>query len=570
MATRFRALAAPVDASTGDRRRFAADALTAAPCPMPLRYAPEDMGGHDGAVTIGAIQSLEMDGSQVWASGTLFDDVNRETMPRMAENVAEAMKLITEGVAGLSVDLDDFDAVPVLVGTDTPVGMDDLEDPAAQMELLITKGRIRAATLVDIPAYVETNHTFELFDGAAPVDPAMVASLSGSTSLPVADRGMAWDGPAAAGRIFDAHSDKDGNVDKAGTSPAFLWVDGDGTKRGDYKLGFADMVDGKLQIVPRGVAAAAGGRGVDATDLSDSDKSAIKGRICELYGHIQNEFPDWPDCPFDSSAASSAALIAALGPASLVPLSAFTPPVVTKPTPMTYDFAHEPPIAYGHILTWNTCHEGFKESCVVAPRDPTGEYREFHTHRRQTDGGAIYAGRITAGGKHVTTEDDSLTAHSVRKAHDGMTTVAYVRAIEDEFGVLVCGPIEGELDDATMRILSRRKVSGDWRETSDGLELVEVLALRPGPRHESEPGFPITFSFRDGRQVALCASLGPEADDVPGNLLNTAEIFRQAYHVIRGEEAKLAAAEVARGELAAALASDAEMMAADLIEATGV
>lgn len=568
MATRFRALAAPVDASTGDRRRFAPDALTAAPCPMPLRYAPEDMGGHDGAVTIGAIQSLEMDGSQVWATGTLFDDVSRDTMPRMAENVAEAMKLITEGVAGLSVDLDDFDAVPVLVGTDTPVGMDDLEDPEAQMELLITKGRIRAATLVDIPAYVETNHTFELFDGDAPS--AMVAALSGSTSLPVADRELAWDGPAAAGRIFDAHSDADGNVDKSAASPAFLWVDGDGTKRGDYKLGFADLIDGKLQIVPRGVAATAGGRGVDATDLPDADKSAIKGRICELYGHVQDTFEDWPDCPFDSGAASTSALIAALGPAALAPLSAFTPPPITKPTRMTYDFAHNPPIAYGHILEWGTCHEGFKDSCIVAPRDPSGEYREFHTHRRQTDGGVIYAGRITAGGKHVSAEDDSLTAHSVRQAHDKMTVVAYVRAVEDEFGVLVCGPIEPELDDATLRILSRRKVSGDWRETIDGLGLVEVLALKPGPRHESEPGFPITFSFRDGRQVALCASLGPDDDDASGGRVNTAEIFRQAYSVIREEEAKLAAAELARVELGDAVTRDAEMMAAELIEATGV
>lgn len=574
MATRFRTLACPVDASTGDQRRFAEGALTHQKLPMPLRWVRSDVGGHDGAVTFGAIQSVEFDGTDVWLEGAVFDDVDRETMPRLAEDVAEAMKLIEEGVVGISVDLDDAEAILVRAGTDEPLTEEDFADPDLDAEALITKGRIRSGTLVAIPAFVETNHTFELFPGEVAEPTAVVASLSGATDLPVIDdREHEWDGDAAAGRIFDAYSDEDGNVDKGQAGRAFLWVDGDGALRGDYKLGFADLIDGELKIIPRGVAATAGGRGVDATDIPDSDKAAVKGRICSLYGQVRAAFEDWPECPFDdrdAEAASTAALIASVGVAErVIPLSAFTPPMpITGPTPITYDFTSTPPMAYGHILTWNTCHAGFSDSCVLPPRDPSGEYRDFHIHPVETDAGVMYAGRITAGGVHAGLE---LGAHQVRKHHDTMEVVADVRATEDEFGLLVCGPIRDGLTDDAMRILSRRKVSGDWRESSDGMPLVEVLALKPGPRAISEPGFPV-FGFRNGRQISLTAALGPDAGDqtrAPGY----AEIFRTAYTVIREEDARRASEANQRARLIevldAALAGDVEMMRQELIRATG-
>lgn len=440
MATRFRTLACPVDASTGDQRRFAEGALTAAPCPMPLRYTPQDVGGHDGAVTIGAIQDVQFSPGEIWLEGTLFDDVDREAMPRLAENVAEAMKFISEGVLGLSVDLDDFEAELVKAGTDDPLTVDDLdviEDPDVELEMLVTRGRIRAGTMVDIPAYVETNHTFELFPGE--------------------------------------------------------------------------------------------------------------------------------DVEPDAEATPTAALIASVGVAErVIPLAAFTPPVpVTGPMQIRYDFSVTPPMAYGHVLTWGTCHEGFADTCVLAPRDPSG-YRDFHVHPVETDAGVMYTGRITAGGVHAPLD---LGTHAVRKVHDAMEVVADVRAVEDEFGLLICGPIRDGLSDETLRILSRRKVSGDWRENAEGLALVEVLALKPGPRAISEPGFPV-FGFRNGRQISLTAAMGPR-DDAENRAPGYAEIFRTAYQVIREEDAKEAEAQRLHGELAEVIAADAAMMREDLIKAMG-
>lgn len=565
MGTRFRALACPIDASTGDRRRFAEGALTHQPLPMPGRWVREDIGGHDGAVTVAALDGVEMDGSQVWITGHWFDDVDRERMPRLAEDVAEAMHLAREGVLGFSVDLDAFEAQPVEVGSDEPIDLDGLMDEEMDLELLVTQGRIRAATLVDIPAYVETNHTIEFLDGegdaqTTEADLALVASVSGDTSLPVVDdREHEWDGPGAAGRVFDAYSDEDGNVDKERAARAFLWVDGDGTQRGDYKLGFADLVDGELKIIPRGVAATAGGRGVDSTDIPADAKGAVKSRICALYATVRDTFEDWPECPFDSEDAATdeddyAALTASVA-TDVYPISAFSRPErVAGPTPMTYDFTANPPVAYGHIALWSTCHVGFSDSCVLAPRDPSGEYRDFHAHRVETDEGTAYVGRITVGGNHASTDED-VTAHGVRTHHDDMVTAAYVRLTEDEFGAFVCGPIVGDLDEETLRILSRRKVSGDWRETAGGLSLIEVLALKPGPRSTSEPGFPVVqFGFSGGRQVALVAALGPEVSDVSDFSQHVAAATREAVRIIREEDAARAAAT----ELEDRLATDAQ------------
>lgn len=449
MGTRFTALAAPVDASTGDRRRFAEGALSSAPLPMPLRWVRADVGGHDGAVTLGAIQTLDLTGAEARVGGVIFDDIDATRMPRLAEDVAEAMKLIVEGVLGLSVDLDAVDAVLVRLGTDTPATDADFEDPDAELEMLITKAQVRSATLVAIPAFVETNHTIQL----------------------------------------------------------------------------------------------------EAADVDEEvEDEIVEETEDELY-----------------------ALVASMGSAGLVPFSAFLPPVpITGPTPITYDLTATPPVAYGHVATWSTCHAGFDDVCLLAPRDPNGgAYRDFHVHRVETTEGTVYAGRITAGGTHPPMGDFAVDAMAVRRAHDAMATVAHVRAVEDEWGLLICGPIVDGLDDETLRIMSRRKVSPDWRETVDGLSMIEILALPPGPRAVSEPGFPVQAGFASGRQVALVASIGPEAPDPAAErAVDLADVFREAYTVIKEGEAKeareRAEAEAALAELAAVCDRDSEIELAGL------
>lgn len=125
-------------------------------------------------------------------------------------------------------------------------------------------------------------------------------TVSGSTDLPIADTSRAWSGSGAATRVFDHFTDGD-KVDTAGVSKAFLYrdPDADPATKAAYKLGFADIVDGTLTIIPRGVAATTGGRGVDATEgISEDEKSSIKTKVCSLYSKIQSKDEEWPDCPF--------------------------------------------------------------------------------------------------------------------------------------------------------------------------------------------------------------------------------------------------------------------------------
>lgn len=139
------------------------------------------------------------------------------------------------------------------------------------------------------------------------VDKALAAAVVGATDLPVAATTVAWDGGDARRRVFDLYTDDDGNVDTDGVSRAFLWrdPDADPTTMGAYSLGFADVVDGTLTIIPRGVAATAGGRGVGSTTgIPAEDIVRIQGRICSLYGQIRDEDETWPECPFTRDADS--------------------------------------------------------------------------------------------------------------------------------------------------------------------------------------------------------------------------------------------------------------------------
>jgi hypothetical protein len=469
MGTKFRTMLAPIGLSTGDGRRFAEGAITLADLPMPFEWARSREGGHDGAVVVGAVQEAHVgtvkqalaDGwiseaaakgmdsgmAAVWASGEMLDDADREAMPRLAEDVAEAMHLIAAGTLGPSVDLDSFEATPVFEGSDEPVTWEAIEEyyeehgEEPKLELLVTEGRVRAATLVSIPAFAETSRPLELIE-------------------------------------------------------------------------------------------------------QDSDELALAASEAEVT-----------------------ALIASVATATALPsTTAFDRPALDGPTPITWDHANGR--VFGHIATWRTCHVGYADVCVTAPKDPGGEYAWFNRFAVETDGGTVWAGRITVGGRHAGLE---LNASGAMSAYDGKTVAAHVRAYEDEHGIVVAGVIESGLTASERAAVDRRKVSGDWRETPAGLSLVEVLALSPGPRAHAEPGFPVPGTFSsNGRQTALTASLGPDPDS--GHLIRaqaaTVDVEALAEALERRQELRTAAS-TARAELAAAVRVRSDRERAALAAALG-
>lgn len=161
---------------TGDGRMFASGSMRWERLPLPLRWDREDDGGHLGAITVGQITDIWRDRSRIRARGHL--DLR---IPE-ARDLARLMDGAEPTISGVSVDVDDADveirvAAEILDAMDAEMAefieaMEGEAEPAEREvdedgrvlvaewstddELMVTTdGRIRAATIVDVPAFID-------------------------------------------------------------------------------------------------------------------------------------------------------------------------------------------------------------------------------------------------------------------------------------------------------------------------------------------------------------------------------------------------------------------------------
>lgn len=167
---------------TGDGRLIKHEALRWAELPIPIRHAAEDVGGHDGAVVVGAIETISRgEGGAIEATG--FFDLDSDAGSEAARQVGEGL------TSGISMDLDDM-SFEVHVAQEVIDEMDAMMDGdgsgggearkveegrvvmvevSADDEVFVTtSARIRAATLVAIPAFAEAK--ISLADAAPATD----------------------------------------------------------------------------------------------------------------------------------------------------------------------------------------------------------------------------------------------------------------------------------------------------------------------------------------------------------------------------------------------------------------
>jgi hypothetical protein len=164
----WRGLLAPIGKPTGDGRMFAAGGLSSRDLPMPLRFQRADIQGHGGAVVVGRITKIDFTEDGIWGEGDFMD-------PKITPEVTEAQTLLSQKVIGPSVDLDDAEIEPYTLdddaaeelakaGEDCGCGSGVTHDDKGKPQMaLVTKGRVSAATLVQIPAFAEA-HGLELSD----------------------------------------------------------------------------------------------------------------------------------------------------------------------------------------------------------------------------------------------------------------------------------------------------------------------------------------------------------------------------------------------------------------------
>jgi len=122
---------APEGVYSGDGRKFAEGALDWRDLPLPLLWQEKSGMGHEGSVVVGQIADIWRDGNLVHASGTFAQ----------TDAADEVIGLLAEGhLRGVSVDVDNAEMA--------------MEDEDSE-NMLFSKGRICAGTLVPIPAFHE-------------------------------------------------------------------------------------------------------------------------------------------------------------------------------------------------------------------------------------------------------------------------------------------------------------------------------------------------------------------------------------------------------------------------------
>jgi hypothetical protein len=105
-----------------------------------------------------------------------------------------------------------------------------------------------------------------------------------SSSLPLADKGTAWDKGAAVSAVKKWASNADGEIDFGKYKKAFMWVaDGAGDKQGDYKLPFATVSDDKLVAVWNAVKAIMGVLNGARGGVQGTDRQAVYTQVKKYY-----------------------------------------------------------------------------------------------------------------------------------------------------------------------------------------------------------------------------------------------------------------------------------------------
>jgi hypothetical protein len=118
-------------------------------------------------------------------------------------------------------------------------------------------------------------------------------TVTGFQDLPLADRDMSFDGGAAEKRVREWAGATDAPNQKY--RDAHVWYDADNKENFTaYKMLIADVVDGQLKAVPRGVMTAGavmqGSRG--GVDLPNDDIPRVKSHLAKYYKKM-GDTPPW-------------------------------------------------------------------------------------------------------------------------------------------------------------------------------------------------------------------------------------------------------------------------------------
>lgn len=358
----------------------------------------------------------------------------------------------------------------------------------------------------------------------------LAASVTGSVDLPVADRDAEWDGDAATGRVFDW---ADGDTGKIGQAYAYRDDSADPATRGAYKLGYADVVDGVLTIVPRAVSAALGAmngaRG--GVDIPADERDAVRERLDAVSAHVAQEL-DGDD--MNDLEASAWTAMRDLPP---MPAEWFAEPTAEELPPGGPGVNYANGRIFGWVAQAGEPHAGFAKKITI---DSLGRIDTSHflrQHFQLDDGTSVKAGAYTMNVGHH--RDGAECETSACQFDDTRTVAGIVTVGMNARGMWFSGAAAPWLSEWDRRIFSATQPSYHMkRAPGGGWQLRAVLSV-PVPGHSSPL---LASAVIERTQLALTAAASmAETDDPP---VASATVAVDVDAVVPTEFADLVAAAV--------------------------
>lgn len=452
---------------TGDGREFATDALTWVDPPMPLRWQKESAhgGDHDITVNVGSITRVWRDGTNIMGEGSIdlggpADDDPHEVYRRLNAGTA----------GGISIDADDITNADVEYVFPAGEGAEDDEDGELDIiqilfgtpeKIIFHAARIRAATLCDIPAFIEAK--IELVDDA---DVPLVASATTHTT-PTSDE--AWDGAANEMLLPDKMTQAVARNAYAfvGVNESLGAVDDPIITKNDCRFLHHEVKEGapsaaNLTACSSGIGVLAGGRG--GASIPAEQRRVVYAHLAQHLRDAGQEPPPYE--PEDALVAH------AWHDEWRPPKEWFSDPGLNAPTPI---IVTDQGRVYGLATEWGSCHLGYQNECILPPRE---DYHSYYLTGEIPceDGSRMPVGQITAGITHA-----PLSYGASRAAEHYENTEAVVADVvvgNCKAGIWVAGAIRPSASAARVAALrASGQVSPDWRRIGGKLRLVGLLTV---------------------------------------------------------------------------------------------
>lgn len=499
-----------LDRPTSDGRVVESAGYTSRTLPLPMDWQELTDEGHDRAITVGRVDSVSIDPAtgKVMASGVWLD-------PEIIPAAARARYLTEQRVVYPSMQPAACEAeIRYTGGGEGYYAEDGYQEPEPLTEMCVfTKFQFAKVTLVAVQAFDDLWITANGEDPQMPMLSVTASGVrsSGWSDMPVAGADVEWNSDDALINVAEWSGIGGEGADTSSWEQyarAFLYQDPDADPqtRGAYKLPVADVVDGELTLIPRGVYAVAGvlsgARG--GADIPEEQQDKLRGVVRAMYEHIASALDDDTiEAPFTAVTACAAV--------NRPPAEFFQDPKLTGPTPITIT---EPNAdgwrrIYGHMGQHDVPHRGLPGNFRI-PRSMSG-YREFLLGLTMTaDGKGVPTGKVTIGGGHA---DDRFGQQPSRDHYDDVsTTIANVAAGDDDYGVWISGAIVADATVEQVDQLLQSPPSGDWRtDVLGNLEMIGVHSV-------NSPGYPvyrIGLDDKGGYSLVASSALVGRRQEVP-------------------------------------------------------